>query len=264
MGAQQLDPLHRFDQLAILIGEPLGGLEAEGGTTALLHRGQLWQVGGIGDCVFLHGPQQERTSLRSVDRLHELHRLRHQPGGDLLTGVHHASIAAVAAEHLGVADLSQIAGANDDFPEDVVLLGHCHDAGSLAEDVLHHLRAGFDPLAVLNHQQGDVFVDLMGFLRDPEKSATLAHLVAMLGGAGFLDRQAGGEFHDAAGLGPEAVVVEFGNHLTGTDLGTGMGDQPIATAILLFEEPVLAAVGGFTLQFAVLEVDAGGDDLHLA
>ena len=264
MGAQQLDPLHRFDQLAILIGEPLGGLEAEGGTTALLHRGQLWQVGGIGDRVFLHGSQQERPPLWSVDRLDEVHRLGHQPGGDLLTGVHHASIAAVAAEHLGVADLPQIAGADDDLPQDVVFLGHGHDAGGLAEDVLHHLRAGFDPLAVLDHQQGDVLVDLMGFLRDPEQGAPLAHLVAMLGGAGFLDRQAGGEFHDAAGLGPEAVVVEFGNHLTGTDLGAGMGDQPIAAAIFLLKEPVLAAVGGFTLQFAVLEVDAGGDDLHLA
>ncbi len=82
----------------------------------------------------------------------------------------------------------QAAGAHDDFAQNIVLLRHRHDAGGLAEDVLHHLGAGLNPLAILNHQQGDVLIDLVGFLGNPEQRAALAHLIAIFGTTGLFNR----------------------------------------------------------------------------
>jgi len=158
----------------------------------------------------------------------------------------------------------QFTGANDDLAQDVVLLGDGDDAGGLAEDVLDHLGASFDPLAVVDHQQGDVLVDLVGFLRDPQQRAALADLVAMLGGTGLLDRQAGREAHDAPGLGAEAVVGQLGDHLAAADLAAGLGLEQVADVVLALQVPDLTGVGGFTHELAVLEGKAGGDDLHLA
>ena len=75
----------------------------------------------------------------------------------------------------------EAATANDDFAQDVILLSHRYDPGGLAKDVLDNLSPGLNPLTVLDHQQGNVLVDLMCLLRDPKQGATLIHLKAILG-----------------------------------------------------------------------------------
>ena len=104
----------------------------------------------------------------------------------------------------------------------------------------------------------------MGFLRDPKQGAALAHLVAVLGAAGLLDGQTRGVLDGAAGLGAEAVVRQLGDHLTVADLGARVGVEAVADVVLALQVPELTGVGGFTHELAVLEGEAGGDDLHFA
>ena len=104
----------------------------------------------------------------------------------------------------------------------------------------------------------------MGFLGDPQQGAALAHLVAVLGATGFLDRKARGKLDGASGLGAEAVVGELRDHLTVSDLAARGGIEAVADVVLALEVPDLAGVGGFTNQLAVFEGETGGNNLYLA
>ena len=220
-------------------------------------------MGLVGNRVLLNRAQQQRTTFRGVDGFHHVHGLSLEARGDLFAGVHHLSATiAVAGQHLAVGDQVQLAGAHDDFAKNVVLLGDRDDAGGLAEDVLDDLSAGLDPLTVLDHQQGDVLVDLVGFLGDPQQGAALIDLVAVLGAAGFFDRQARSEFDQTTGLGAEAVIRQLSDHLAIGDLGAGLGVEAIAGAVLALEVPDLTAMGRGGDQLAVLQREAAGDDLH--
>ena len=158
----------------------------------------------------------------------------------------------------------KLAGANNDLAKNVVLLGHRHDASGLAEDVLDNFSAGFDPLTVFDHQQGDVLVDLVGFLGNPQQGAALVHFVAVFGTPGFLDGQARGELDGATGRGTETVIVEFGDDLAITNLAARNGVEAVANVVLALEVPQLTGVGGFALELAVLQGEAGGHDLNFA
>ena len=260
---QQLHTLHTLDQFAVLEGQTLGGLQAQAGTVLLSDTAEIRQVGLVGNAVFLNRTQQQRAAVGGLHGLNEDHGLGLQTLGDFLAGVDHLAVA-VAGNGLGVRDVVELTRANDDLAENVVLLGHGDDARGLAEDVLHDLGAGLDPLTVFDHQQGDVLVDFVGLLGDPEQGAALVDLVAVLGATGLLDGQARGELDDAAGLGAEAVVGEFSNHLTVTDLGAGVGVEAITNVVLALEVPELTGMGGFTQQLAVLQGQARGDDLDFA
>ena len=178
---EQLDPFDGFDQLVVLKGKTLGCLDAEVRTIGLLDVGELGQLGLIRNGVFLNRTQQQTLAFGRFNGLHVLHLLAGETFGDLLTGIHHLTITLETFESLGIGAEVELTAANDDFPEDVVLLGDRDDAGGLTEDVLHHLGAGLDPLTIGDHQQGDVLVDLVGFLGDPQQGATLVDLVAVLG-----------------------------------------------------------------------------------
>ena len=134
----------------------------------------------------------------------------------------------------------------------------------MAEDVLDDFSTGFNPLTVFDHQQGDVLVDLVGFLGNPKQGAALVHLVAIFGTTGFLDGQARGELDGATGGRPKAVIVEFGDDLAVANLAARDGVEAIANVVLALEVPQLTGVGGFALQLAVLQGEAGGHDLNFA
>ena len=222
--AQQFHPCHGFHQLTVFEGEALRGPQTEGGPTGLLDRDGFRKVSLIGDEVFLHRPEQQRPALGGVHGFDEDHCLGGDARGDLLSRIDHQAVL-IAAEHFAVREQVQGAGADNDLPQNVVLLGDGDDARGLAEDVFDDLRTGFDPLTVFNHQQGDVLVDFVGLLRNPQQRAAFADLKAVLGGAGFLDGKAGGELDHAPSFGAEAIISQFGNHLTRTDLAAGGGAQ---------------------------------------
>ncbi|CAI8307961.1 MAG: Uncharacterised protein [Synechococcus sp. MIT S9220] len=157
----------------------------------------------------------------------------------------------------------EAAAAHDDLAQDVVFLSDGDDASRLAEDVFHHLSAGFDPLTVSDHQQGDVLVDLMGFLRNPEQSSALVDLVAVLGRSGFLDGETRSETHQSTGLGAEAIVVEFGDNFATADFAAGDRVEAVSGAVFGLQIPDLTSVGGFTLQLEVTQGHRRGDNLHL-
>ena len=222
-------------------------------------------MGLVGNGVLLNRAKQQRTTFRGVDGFHHVHGLSLEAWGDLFAGVHHLSATiGVASQHLAVGDQVQLAGAHDDLAKNVVLLGDRDDAGGLAEDVLNDLSAGLNPLAVLDHQQGDVLVDLVGFLRNPKQGAAFVDFKAVLGAAGLFDGQARSEFDQTTGLGAEAVVSQLGNHFTISDLGAGLGVEAVAGAVLALEVPDLTAVGRGGNQLAVFEGEAAGNDLHFA
>ena len=58
LGAQEFHTFHRLNQLTVLKGQALGGLQPQGRTTALLDGGQLGEVGRIGNGVLLNGAEQ--------------------------------------------------------------------------------------------------------------------------------------------------------------------------------------------------------------
>ena len=58
LGAQEFHTFHRLNQLTVLKGQALGGLQAQGRTTALLDGGQLGEVGCIGNGVLLNRTKQ--------------------------------------------------------------------------------------------------------------------------------------------------------------------------------------------------------------
>ncbi len=98
------------------------------------------------------------------------------------------------------------AAANNNFAKNIVLLSHTHDACGLAENVLHHFGAGFNPLTVSNHQQRNIFVDFMRFLRDPQQGASLIDLITIFGRTSFLNCKSRCKFDQSTGLCPEAII----------------------------------------------------------
>merc|ERR1712230_284455 len=101
----------------------------------------------------------------------------------------------------------------------------------------------------------------MGFLRDPKQGSALVDLVSVLGTTGLLDRQARRKLHQTTGLGAEAIIGQLSNHLTVGNLGTGLGIEAVTSAVLALQMPDLTTVGTGGNQLAVLERDAGGNDL---
>ena len=263
LGLEQLHTFNGLDQFVVLERQTLGGLDAEVRAIGLLHMGQLRQLGLVGNGVLLNRTQQQTLAFGGLHRLHVLHRVNGQPLGDVLAGVDHLAITLEALQRLGIGAEVELTTADDDFAQDVVLLGDGDDARGLAEDVFDNLGAGLDPLTVGDHQQGDVLVDFVGLLGDPQQGAALVDLVTVLGGTGLLDRQTRGELHQTTGAGAEAVIRQFSDDLTGTDLAAGDGVEAVTGAVFGLEVPDLTGVGGLLQQLEVLEGHRRGDDLHL-
>ena len=158
----------------------------------------------------------------------------------------------------------QLTRPHDDFAQDVVLLRDRDDACGLAKDVLDDLSTGLDPLTVLNHQQGDVLVDLVSFLGNPQQGSTFVDFKAVLGAAGLLNGQAGGKFNQTTGLGTEAVIGQLRDHLAIGNFGTRLGIEAVAGVVLALEMPDLTAMGRGGDQLAVLQCEAAGHNLHFA
>ena len=67
LGAQQLHTIDALDQLAVLKGQALGGLEIQRWAARLLNRAQFGQVGSIWDGVLLNRTQQQGPTVGSFN-----------------------------------------------------------------------------------------------------------------------------------------------------------------------------------------------------
>ena len=263
LGAQQFDTLHGLDQLVVFERQTLGCLQAQVRTIRLFDMSQIGELRLVGNGVFLDRTQQKTSAFWRFNGLDIDHDIGADALGDRFTGVDHHPVAGEALQCFLLRAEMEAAATNDDFAQDVVLLGDGDDSSGLAEDVLNHFGTSFDPLPVGDHQQGDVLVDLMGFLRNPEQGSSLIDLVAVLRGPRLLDGETRSEAHQSSGLGAEAVVIEFSNHLSAADLAAGDCVEAVTGAVLGLEIPDLTGMGGFALEFEVTQGHGRGDDLHL-
>ena len=76
---------------------------------------------------------------------------------------------------------------NGDFAQNIILLDDFNNPTDPTEDIPNYFGTSFDKLSILNVEQRDVFVDLVGFFGNPEDCATLDDLIALFGFTLFLD-----------------------------------------------------------------------------
>ena len=264
LGPQQLDTLHRLHQFVVFERQTLGRLEAEMRTIRLLDMSKVGKLRFVGDGVLLNRAKQQTGAFGRFDGLHVHHGVGADALGDRFTGIDHDAVAGETLESFLLCAEMEAAAAHDDLAQDVVLLGDSDDSGGPAEDVLDHFGPGLDPLPVGDHQQGDVLVDFVGFLRNPQQGSTLVDLISVLRGSGLLDGEAGGEANQTTGLGAEAIVIEFRHDFAAADLAAGNRVEAVTGAVLGLQIPDLTGMGGFALQLEVTQRHRRGDDLHLA
>ena len=104
----------------------------------------------------------------------------------------------------------------------------------------------------------------MGFLRDPQQGATFIDFVTIFGRTCFFNRQTGCKLDETARTSSEAIVSQFGDHFTVTNLAARDGIQAITGAIFRLKIPKFTGMIGFFQQFEIFEGHRRGDDLDLS
>ena len=157
----------------------------------------------------------------------------------------------------------QIPWFDHDFTQNVILLEYFDHTCGLAEDILDNFRTSFNKLILFHHQQRSIFIDFMGFFRNPEQCASLDDFIALLTFTALSN------FHtrkldNTAALGLVSIINQFRNYLIINQLSPWRSFQREALTTLSFENIMLTTLVAFFLNNRLIQHHRCSDNFYFA
>ncbi len=177
-------------------------------------------------------------------------RLCHNTGHGVLTGGYQGTVGNFHIHR--IVNHIQLTRLDHDFAQDVIFLDNFDNTAVVAENILNNFCTRLDILTVFDIQQRNIFVDLVGFFRNPEQRTALSHLKALFCLTALGNLQAG-KLNHAAGAGAVSIILELSHHFAAAHFATGCCFQQECLAIAGFQHIVFTSLLGFRVHRCLIK-----------